>query len=138
MPVTVNWYNEEKTIIYYEFDGIWTLDELWNIFNTKILEFVSDVPYLPDTIMSFNASTFTPTGLLSFWRHSYDWMQDNQLETALVMFVNPPHILRGIGDTLRNLRVPIMQYMFFVESIEEAQTFIETFRAKTPPKQSMQ
>lgn len=132
MPITVNWINDDKTILYYMIAGEWSLDELWSLLNSSILELVNETPYVPDTLVNLSKTTRTPIGSLSFWRRSYNWVQANHLETSIVAFVQAPPAMQGIGDTLRNLRVPIMRYMYFVDSVEEGQKLIMDYRANNP------
>ncbi len=132
MPISVKWEDEHKTIIYYEINGEWSVDEAWEILNGKALELIREQNYVPDTIMNFSGTKLTPLGLLNLWRRSYDWMKDNRLESSIVTFVQAPFAMKGIGDTLRNLRVPIMRYMFFVDSIEEGKQLIADYRVDNP------
>ena len=134
MPISVNWQDENKTILYYEIESVWSLDEAWENLNGPVLELIAEVDYVPDTIMNFTSTQFIPIGLLNFWRHSYQWLQEHHIQTSIVAFVNAPPAMKGIGDTLRNLRVPIMRYMFFVDSVEEGQKLIANFRANSPRK----
>lgn len=132
MPISVKWEDEHKTIIYYEINGEWSVDEAWEILNGKALELIMEENYVPDTIMNFSGTKITPLGLLNLWRRAYDWMKDNRLESSIVTFVQAPLAMKGIGDTLRNLRVPIMRYMFFVDSIEEGKQLIADYRVDHP------
>ena len=132
MPISVNWEDDNKTILLYRIDGEWSLDEAWDVLNTQTLKLVAEVSYVPDSVMDFSNTKVTPFGLLNFWRRAYDWMKDNHLETSIVTFVQAPLAMKGIGDTLRNLRVPIMRYMFFVESVDEGKQLIADYRANYP------
>lgn len=132
MPISVKWEDEHKTIIYYEINGEWSVEDAWAVLNSKTLKLIEEVSYVPDTIMDFSNTHITPLGLLNFWRLSYNWLQENQLDTSVVTFVQAPLAMKGIGDTLRNLRVPIMRYMFFVDSIEEGKQLIADYRVDNP------
>ncbi len=132
MPISVNWENNEKTIIYYEINGQWSVDEAWEILNGKALELIMEENYVPDTIMNFSGTKIIPVGLLNLWRRAYDWMKENHLETSIVTFVQAPLAMKGIGDTLRTLRVPIMRYMYFVDSIEDGKKIILEYRVNHP------
>ncbi|GAB5490796.1 MAG: hypothetical protein Phog2KO_10110 [Phototrophicaceae bacterium] len=132
MPILLRWQDDKKVTLYCEVEGEWSLDDAWNNLNGTILDYINSVSYVPDIIINFTPTNYTPSGLLSFWRRAYQWMQEHGVVTSIVIFVDVPPAMRGIGDTLRNLRVPIMRYMFFVESVEEGQTLIDNLRKDSP------
>lgn len=35
MPITIRWYDETQTIVFWEFEGLWTIEELHTIYTTS-------------------------------------------------------------------------------------------------------
>lgn len=35
MPISIRWYDETRTIVFWEFEGAWTIDELHTIYTTS-------------------------------------------------------------------------------------------------------
>ncbi len=35
MPISIRWYDETQTIVFWEFEGVWTIDELHSIYTTS-------------------------------------------------------------------------------------------------------
>ena len=132
MPISTEWGNDEKTIIDFTITDVWSLEEAWDTLKLKALPMANSLPYVPDVILDFSKSRKTPRGLMEFWRQAFDWMQENQLASSMVLFVKPSPVMQGIGNTLRTLRIPIMKYMFFANSIDEAYQKITEHRANNP------
>ena len=132
MPISVRWDDGEKTTLYYTVTAKWSLEEAWYILQHDVIEMLEDVNYVTDVIIHFQESQSIPSGVLNFWRRAYNWMQKYVHPTVFVAVVQAPPIIRGIGDSLRTLRTPIMRYVVFVDSVEEAHQKITGHRAKTP------
>lgn len=69
MPVSVQWDNESKTIIYYEFSGKWTWVEYREAINTAV-QMVEDLPYIVNMILDFRNTGFLPENALSVFGSS--------------------------------------------------------------------
>jgi hypothetical protein len=132
MPISVQWGNEEKTILHYTVTDDWSLDDAWHILENDVPKLYQDIHYVADVIIEFRQSPKIPLGVLDFWRRAYSWMQEHRGETSYVTVVQAPPIIKGIADTLRNLRAPITRLVLFVETIDEAHEKIAKYRTLTP------
>lgn len=132
MPILVEWGNDEQTILYYSITDDWTLDHALSILENETTDMINSVSHVPDCIMDLCGSKKIPMGFLRYWRRTYDWMQANNLESSFVVIAQAPPVLKGISDTLRTLRIPIMRYVLFVNTIEEAYQKIAEHRANNP------
>lgn len=67
MGVIVNWTDDEKKIIRYEFPGQWTWDDLYNAMS-QVNEMMASVPYNVYVVISLEHSKGIPPGALTHLR----------------------------------------------------------------------
>lgn len=132
MPISVEWGTTEKTILYYSISDDWTLAEALLNLENETTEMLNSISHVPDCVMDLGNSKKIPIGFLSYWRRTYAWMQANRMESSFIAIMQAPPILKGIGDTLRTLRVPIMRYVVFIDTVEEAYQKIAEHRENRP------
>jgi hypothetical protein len=85
MSVQVRWDNEQKTVIFYEFDGKWTWDEFYPAFE-QARTMLAEVAHIVDFICVFErvGGYFMPLNLLFHIRKIYTNAPPNIGVTLLV------------------------------------------------------
>lgn len=69
MKINVAWDNDEKTILYYQFEKGWSWNDLREIFSEGYT-MLDSVDHRVDVIMDFSeASMFAPSGAINQARH---------------------------------------------------------------------
>jgi hypothetical protein len=64
MPITVDWYNSEKTVLLYTYRERWT----WTDFDTAVIQgnsLMESVPYTVHVIVDMHDSSLIPTDVIS-------------------------------------------------------------------------
>lgn len=69
MSVTVDWFNEEKTIIKYQFEGQWKWEELY-IALQQVDVMMNSVQHTVYIIVDYQKSSGVPAGALTHLRSS--------------------------------------------------------------------
>lgn len=67
MPITIDWYDVEKTILRYEFTGQWSWEELHQAMD-EVQEQMASVSTRVDVIIDVSQSKRIPAGALSQMR----------------------------------------------------------------------
>jgi hypothetical protein len=125
MPASVNWDNEEKTIIRQQLIGDWTYnDYIASAAETQTL--TASVPHTVHVIVDFSASTSYPTRLLSAGPGLDRNLPTNQGTVTLIQC--PPYV-RAVFDIVVKLYPKIGANSAYVESLEEAYAFIRAYDA---------
>jgi hypothetical protein len=83
MPITTNWYNTEKTILYIKYTGVWTLAEYHeNIaLNAKTIK---EQSHWVVTIGDFSEGQAVPSRFLSSGQHSENITPSNN--AGMILF----------------------------------------------------
>ncbi len=125
MPITVNWFNEEKTILRYYFEGDWT----WADMDAAIARanaLLASVDHRVDVLIDIRASQWMPSdGALSYLRRATLNAADNW---GMGVFVGLSPLMQAtLGIFARVYRTLGARYAA-ASSVAEAVSIIERER----------
>jgi hypothetical protein len=122
MPITSEWYDEGKTILYIRYDGNWTLEDYYENFGIAN-DLIQSVDHNVVTIIDFSTSGTIPVQFLSVGNHSERSRAKNSIQIVVFGITRYMEVLAGLFQRLfpnatRGLKI--------VGSLEEA---VETARS---------
>ncbi len=123
MPVTMDWDNQERTIIRVTFEGKWDISDIHRMIN-KGVSMVETVHHKVDGIFDFTHSIFSPKNLLSTVDRIESTHSPND---RMVIIVNANIYIRSIIKVARVLAPKTFAHLHFVTSIEAAYDIIARY-----------
>jgi hypothetical protein len=122
MGVTVRWYNDEKTIIYYEFTGKWTWAEFEPAY-TETLRLMDSVDYKTDFILNMIPAEHIPAGAIQRLKRAADYNHPNM---GLAVYVGLHPMIVPLGKIFLKLYPNSAQYypVDFARTVAEADNLL--------------
>jgi hypothetical protein len=124
MGVRVYWEDEAHTIVRYDFEGKWTWEELYPVYNLAIAMETS-APYRVDIILDMRRSQGVPGNALSHLKNISDKQPAN---VGLSIFVTESKFLLALYNVGCKFYYKIPQYFQVVSTIEAAREMIASAR----------
>ncbi|MBN2304519.1 MAG: hypothetical protein JXQ72_08590 [Anaerolineae bacterium] len=108
MPITIEWINEEKTVLLERFEGQWSLDDYFRLVD-QAADHLDTVPHTVHIIADGTRSRLPPTRLFSGARYAARRKPPNQGITVFVgidaftetLIHIANRLLPGVAGTLR-------------------------------------
>lgn len=129
MPVSVQWADDEKSIMLWVFEGHWTWDDYYGIRDAANKQ-VSEVGYEVDLIIDMSGSSALPSGVLTHARSAFSASPSN---IGFTVFVGLSPVLRSFYTMFSKLYHWMLSQkkleMVMVATRDEAYEFIKTRRA---------
>ncbi len=125
MSIQVYWEDDEKTILRYDFEGDWTWDELYTVFNQGV-DMASAVDHRVDAIADMRHSGRIPGHAISHLRTIADRQTQN---VNLRIIVTTNTFILTIYRTGAKVYRQIPRYFQVVGTIEEAHKIIAEDRS---------
>ncbi len=125
MPVQVSWYDDEHTILYYKFDKLWELEELFAAINTG-REMVTAEPHIVDAIFDMIDSTTIPHRMLASLR-SVEHLTPANLRYSVAVGMNP--FLTGLAHMVAKAVPNLMKNFEATRTLDDALAFIRDLHA---------
>jgi hypothetical protein len=122
MPYTVDWENDEKTIVYYRFYDDWTPDELLEAF-TAGNRLKDSVDYEVDAIAHFVSHKIAPPKLLQLALRMEPLVNHNAART-IVVGADP--FIRSIHKVLCRIGNKLALKVSFEDTLEDAHISLST------------
>lgn len=118
MPITTDWYDDDKTIIIHTFTGRWSMRELYTHleYAADMLDSNSPPRYF---ISDLRQSEGFPMGLLSEGKRLDDIAG---AENTLTIVVGANQLIKVIGNTLQKMGMRLS--FVFVDTLAEADAVI--------------
>ena len=122
MGVTVDWYDEDKRTIYYEFTGKWTWDEFEPAY-TRTIELMDSVDYKTDFILNMLNIEHIPSGAIQRIKKAAEYNHPNM---GLAVYVGLHPMMKPIGKIFLKLypKAAIYYPFDFAQTIEEAEAML--------------
>ena len=143
MGITVQWDNDEKTVIRQTFNGRWTWDDLYAALD-YVAKLTDSVPHRVDAIVDVRHLSMLPGGsLFSFntRQHADKLAKRNDVNRGSIIIVGANPLLRGLYDSFRGLYASTASDVHFVASIEQARALLhdnrERFLTENSPSQAL-
>jgi hypothetical protein len=114
MPVQVRWYNEEKRILYYDFQGMWTWDEYFNAL-AEGRGLMRAVEHQVCVLNDMRTAGHIPGGFMSRAQTVIGSRPDN---TGRAVFITTQTFFLNLLDTIRRV-LPDFGANYYYEDTEE-------------------
>lgn len=132
MPIRLEWYDPDETILLEIFDGQWDVNDFNRMLDqSRALLLAKD--HIVHIILDFSASTSNPRNLLSGARAAERKMAHNQ---GVVIFVQSSPLIRAFVELSRRLKLKTVQHLYTVDSMQQALTTIAVKAADLPAQDS--
>ena len=121
MPITVSFDNPEHTVLRWDFDGIWTVDD-WYASTRRALELrstVLDNPCVP-AIFDLSRSAQVPVGMLPHARVAMEMMDQRDY----VVLAHPSGVVRSLTLIYRMLNPSMADKVLLADTITEARIMV--------------
>ena len=121
MPVTVSWYDEDQTVVWFSFVNSWKWEDYRNAVGLATA-LASTQPHQVNYIADFRQSGIIPRGALQEVKrqipaHAANW--------GCTVIIQNSTYLRLIAGTFQRLYPGMAQNFAMVDSVEDALTEIE-------------
>lgn len=123
MAINVSWQTDERQIIYWQIEGIWTLEEFYAAVATTI-ELSAQISYKAHAIVDASLTTGRPhNNLLPSFRHA---LTKCDLDTVVYMRKQggAKFIEILVNIIFRTVPSISVKHFYFAKSIEESQKLI--------------
>ncbi len=124
MGVRVCWEDEAHTIVRYDFEGKWTWEELYPVYNEAIA-METAAPHRVDVILDMRRSQGVPSNALSHLKNISDKQPAN---VGLSIFVTESRFLVSLYNVGCKFYQKISYYFQVVPTIEAAHAMIDKAR----------
>jgi hypothetical protein len=124
MPIHVKWHNEARTIIRYEFEGVWTWDDLYAAIR-DVNTMMGSVPYRVDVIITMFNSRTVPSGALVHMRSGSTRAASNW---GMGVFVGNNPLVKALLTAFTKVYPRFNQRYAIAASLEEAEALITSRR----------
>lgn len=120
MPVTVSWDNEEKTVLRYDFDLIWTWDEFFTTIGDAFA-MTRSVGHTVDIISNFKPGASLPSNSLFQFRRAMSHAPRNRGRTVIV---GSSTIVRSMVMLFSRFNRHPGERVHLADSLEHARTIL--------------
>jgi hypothetical protein len=124
MPVNICWFNENQTILVYEFTGNWTWNEFYPQYQ-QVMEMTRDIPHRIDVLLDMRRAGRLPLNILTHVRNISDRQTAN---AGLSVIVTNSQFIRAMYQAGCKFYGGIQHYFGVATSIEEAIAMFEEAR----------
>jgi hypothetical protein len=128
MSIKVRWYNDDQTIIQYEFVGEWGWEEFEARYEDTLC-LLDSVNHKVDFILDFQRNESFPEGFLDRLIEAAEYNHSNM---GIALYVGVPEVMRAIGEMLDMLYPHLVEtYPFeFAETVAEAEATLTRHRSE--------
>ena len=130
MSVRAYWVNEEKTVVRYDFEGNWTWDELYPVFQ-EALAMERSVPHRVDVILDMTRAGRLPANALLHVKNISDKQPDN---IGLTVIVSPNQFVGSLYTIGVRFYAKIAYYFRVTKTFDEANAVIAAAREEASQK----
>lgn len=129
MPVRLNWFDAEETILLFEFEGRWTWEEFY-ITHAEFNRLLQARDYMVYTIIDLrNSGLYVPPNALTHTRNIADRQQPN---AGITVFVSSNRFLQLLFKTGTTIHANFARYFRMVGTLDEAEALIAAEKAAEP------
>jgi hypothetical protein len=129
MPVTVDWYDDTKTIVLYSMEGRWTWDELYPEYH-KAIAMEKAQPHRVDVVIDLSTTHHLPVNVLTHVRHFSDKQPEN---IGLSVIVTKNQFVNNLYQIGCRIHRNIQRYFAVTRTMEEALAMISEQRMEVEP-----
>jgi hypothetical protein len=126
MPVEVRWYDQEKHILYYDFQHAWTWDEYFNAL-AEGRTMMRSVDHVVCILNDMRRATHVPSGFMSKAQTVIGSRPDN---TGRVVFITTQTFFLNLLDTVRRVLPDFGANYYYEDTEEHALEHLRTWMSK--------
>lgn len=125
--ISVQWYDDEKTIIVVTFDAEWTWKDVHDV-NTNATVLYESVDYIVDILADVRNSHLVTTGILSYAQNllTMPWHP----HAGNVVVVGASRSVRTLFEAAALVARKSLERITFAQSMDEARDIIQRRRVK--------
>ncbi len=116
MPITVQWANDEKTVLLESFADAWDLDDYTQMID-QAAELLASVPHIVDIVVDASRSRVPTTSLIPAIRYGIQKLPPNQ---GVTVWVKLHTFFKTLIYTAQKFSPRLAHSMFFVETLDDA------------------
>jgi len=122
MPVTIDWFDAEKTAIVQTFVGDWTWEEHFEVIE-EFREMMETVDHVVDYVANFEKVQGVPKGTLTNFRNA---LKNSHPRTGMIVVISTNRFVNALLKTLTTLYNSVSnQGIYQVNTVEEAINLLE-------------
>ncbi|MBZ0297447.1 MAG: hypothetical protein K8L99_33115 [Anaerolineae bacterium] len=128
MPITVNFDTPDKKVIFWKFDGPWSVED-WYACTRRALELratVNDIPVVP-AIFDLSSSGRVPSGMLPHARVAMEMMDQRDY----VILAHPSGVVRSLTFMYRLLNPSMADKVLLADTVADAHRMIGERKEQT-------
>ena len=122
MGIRVVWYDAEKTIIVWEFDGEWEWQDYHAAINTAVV-MIKSVDHVVDSIMDLRRNRALPPNALVQGKR---WFVVAPPNFGITVVAGGSALIRGIASTIAAVYKRFSERILMAATVEEAIKIIRT------------
>lgn len=130
MPIHVYWEDTEKTIVRYDFQGVWTWDDLYAVYDQAI-DMETSVPHRVDIILDMCSGSRIPTNALL---HIKNLSEKQPPNVGLSIFVTSNAFVASMYNIATKVHGKIAHYFRLVNTLDDAHAMIQSARRAAAEK----
>lgn len=131
MPVTIQWLDEQQSILLHNYNGRWTPPDAYQVADDTVI-MLATLDHPVDLIVDFTGSRSKVTNVLQFVKDLEERTSPNQ---RLVVAVNFDTYLKSMLLLAQPTAPKLLGYLHFVSSRDEALRVIEDYRSHSTTDQ---
>jgi hypothetical protein len=130
MPIQVYWEDTERTIVRYDFQGVWTWDDLYGVYYQAIAMETS-VTHRVDIILDMRSGSRIPANALL---HIKNLSEKQPSNVGLSIFVTSNAFIISMYNMAIKVYGKIAYYFRLVNTLDAAHAMIDTARREASEK----
>ena len=127
MPIYLNWYDTNKTILIYTFEGRWTWEEFHEI-DKPTWKLIADADYRIDIIIDYTTIERFPLGILDAIHYAGEG-QEPQSDGHIVV-IGGPYFLKILYGVFRRVYPRMSAIYHLVDTYDDAICILKKQRGK--------
>ncbi|MBI5668525.1 MAG: hypothetical protein HZC41_11015 [Chloroflexi bacterium] len=120
MPITLDWDNDDKTILLERFISPWTIEEYYRLIDDEAA-LMAQVSHPVHLILDGSQSPLAPRQMFTGIQYALKRLPPNQ---GLIVFVRANRLLQLFIEVARQMSPQIAQATCYARSVEEARRLI--------------
>lgn len=126
MVITVEWYDDDETILIEKFPNKWDAKDYYNLVD-EAARLLSTKAYDVDIIGDFGDSGPPSGNILAGLRYAEEKLPPNQ---GYVMLVHTHKLIEVFIGIVKQMRFKATEHVYTVDSVDEAVAMLEDLKSK--------
>ncbi len=125
MPVTVNWLNDKKNILYFDYVGLWEWEESYSIIAQSNI-MMEEVNHPVGSIVDFTNTSHVPDNLADAMKKIAELRDSHPNDSGETVYVNAKILTKAMFDIIQITQPEIASIIKFThaKSVDEAEQIL--------------